>query len=295
MATRLFNGLVLVLVGTILLMNTTGYLPWSVWESALRFWPALLVGLGLQIAVGKRFPGIALAVVVILILAAMNPYSGRWLQSQGSRNWSIELKPAVSRLELLLDAPSLELDISGDSSLAVRQPNLAASVDLSWDDIEPGTRSTEVGETLRASVRPAVERTESGKQRWDVTLNPSLTTAISVDGGVSNISIDTTSMYMESLNVASGVAKVDLVFGLSGKETQVNVTGGVGNVMVQVPSAAGLKVTVTGPISLVSDYSKEGLVKTGNYWATPGFADASTKVILSVSCGAGRVNVDRKD
>jgi len=40
-ATRLFNGLILVVVGAVLLMNTSGYLPWSVWESALRYWPAV--------------------------------------------------------------------------------------------------------------------------------------------------------------------------------------------------------------------------------------------------------------
>lgn len=293
MATRLFNGLVLVVVGAILLMNTTGYLPWGVWESALRFWPALLVGLGLQIAAGRRFPGLALAVLAVLILAAMNPYSGRWLTSEGSKQWSLELGPAISRLELSMDAPSMELDIRGDGNLNVRQPVLAAAVDMEWDDVEPNTTSETVSETLRASIRPRVEGSQSGKQHWDVALNPSLATSISVGGGVSNVSIDTTSLYLETLNVASGVAKVNLTCGLSGKQTRINVTGGVGNIIVKTPQAVGLKITLTGPLSLISDYSKQGLVKTGNYWATPDFDAASTQVSVFVTCGAGRVDVNR--
>ena len=293
MATRLLNGLVLVVVGAVLLMNTTGYLPWSVWESALRFWPALLVGLGLQVAVGRRFPGLALAALAILILAAMTPYSGGWISSDGNKNWSLELKPAIFRLELSLDAPSLELNVRGDGNLNVRQPALAASVDLEWDNVEPDTTNEEISETLRATIRPRVTGNRSGKQHWDVALNPSLATSMSVGGGVSDLSIDTTSMYLETLNVASGVAKINLTCGLSGKETRVNVTGGVGNITVNVPEAAGLKVTLTGPLSLISDYSKQGMVKTGNFWATPGFDGATTKVTVFVTCGAGRVDVSR--
>lgn len=293
MATRLFNGLILVVVGAVLLMNTSGYLPWSVWESALRYWPVLLVGLGLQVAAGRRFPGLALAVVAIMILAAMNPYAESWLGFEDSKHWSVELKPTTSRLEMSLEAPSLEVDVKGDSKLNASQPGLAVSVDLTWDRVEPSTTHDAGSETLRASIKSRANGNQAGRQSWNLALNPSLATSLNVSGGVSNLRIDMTSVCIDTLNVSSGVAKMDLTFGLSGRDTWVNVTGGVGNVSLDVPAAAGVKITLTGPLSLISDFSKQGLTKTGNYWATPGFDAATTKVILYMTCGPGKVELTR--
>ncbi len=294
MATRLFNGLVLVVIGAILLMNTTGYLPWSVWESALRFWPVLLIGLGLQIVASNRFPGLALAVVAILILAAMNPYAGENLGwRRGSKEWDIELEPATSKMDITLNAPSLELEIRGDSSLNARDRTLAASFDLSWDVVEPSTSYRSVSGTLRATVEPGSNPSRAGKQEWSLALNPSLATTLTIGGGVSNLRADLSAAAVDTINVQSGVAKVGLTFGLSGRNTTVNVTGGVGNVTLDVPEAAGVKITLTGPLAIVSDFAKQGLTKSGNTWTTPDFDSKTTKIILYMTCGAGKVDLDR--
>jgi hypothetical protein len=295
---RLFNGLVLVVVGAVLLMNTTGYLPWSVWGSAYNYWPLILVGLGLQIALGRqRFPGLAVAVLVVIVLAAMNPSQQRWIPLPGSagssKHWSIELKPVTSRLELSLQAPSLDLSVAGDSKLNANQPGTAISGEIAWDRREPDLSSQEVSGTLRASIKSRTQDDSAGRQTWDLSLNPSLATSIDVSGGVSDVSLDTTSVYVDTLNIASGVAKLDLTVGLSGKETRINVTGGVGNVTLSAPQAAGIKITLTGPLSFISDFSKQGLAKVGNYWATPDFESAPTKVTLFMTCGAGKVDLRR--
>ena len=41
--------LVLVCIGIILLLNTTGVVSWSVWGEAWKFWPVLLIGFGLHL------------------------------------------------------------------------------------------------------------------------------------------------------------------------------------------------------------------------------------------------------
>ncbi len=296
MTSRMINGLVLLVVGAILLMNTTGYLPWTIWNATLAYWPVIVIGLGLQIALGRwKFPGIALAMVAILILAAMNPYAGPALprQTEGSKRWSVPLKLSTSRLELSLQAPSLELTAKGDNSLNATQPGNAMSAELSWDKYQPQWSSQDVSETLRTSIKSLIESPDAGRQYWDLALNPSLAMSMSVSGGVSNLTLDMSSVYLDNLNVASGVAKVDLTLGLSGKETRVTVTGGVGNVSLSLPEAVGIRITLTGPLSVMNDFSKQGLSKTGNVWTTPDYANASTKIDLSMTCGTGKVTLNR--
>ncbi|HHY39415.1 MAG TPA: hypothetical protein GX507_10920 [Clostridia bacterium] len=63
---RLFWGVVLIVVGALLLVNTTGRLPWLFWTYTITYWPALIVGAGLAVL----FPRAA-AILMILSLAAM--------------------------------------------------------------------------------------------------------------------------------------------------------------------------------------------------------------------------------
>lgn len=310
MTMRLLNGLVLVVLGALLLMNTTGYLPWSVWDAALGYWPIMLVGLGLQLALSRwRFPGVALALVAILILAAMRPYQGgavrlpwEWVRPgsisrplKSNEEWTIPLKPTTSRLELSLQAPSLEVEVRGDPDLNLVQPSAVLSARVSWDRHEPETLAslTQGGETVKATIRSEAEGTDAGRQVWDIALNQSLGTSIAVTGGVCNVTLDMSSVFLESLSMSSGVSRLDLNLGLSGKETVVRVSGGVGNVVLTVPEIAGVKVRLAGPLSLSNDLSKQGLVKSGDTWSTPDYDSASTRVDVSMMCGTGKVTLRR--
>lgn len=51
MSNRVVNGILVIVIGIVLLMNTTGYLPWSVWDVLLQYWPLLIIGLGVQTCV----------------------------------------------------------------------------------------------------------------------------------------------------------------------------------------------------------------------------------------------------
>jgi hypothetical protein len=46
---RAFEGLGTVLVGAVLLGNTTGYVAWTVWLTFINLWPVLLIALGVSI------------------------------------------------------------------------------------------------------------------------------------------------------------------------------------------------------------------------------------------------------
>ena len=51
---KVFSGLNIIVVGVILLANTLGYLPWSVWWTILSLWPLLLVAAGLDVLGSAR-------------------------------------------------------------------------------------------------------------------------------------------------------------------------------------------------------------------------------------------------
>lgn len=79
----------LIAVGSILLLNNLGFLPWEIWSVLWQFWPVLLILAGIEIVLGhssiSRFLvtilGLAVAAFIIaLALAPTNPGIDRWLQ-----------------------------------------------------------------------------------------------------------------------------------------------------------------------------------------------------------------------
>lgn len=107
---------VLIGLGTIFLLSNFGILAYNAWDLFLRLWPALLVALGLDIAIGKRsgwYPwistllGIALIAAIIwigVILPADNRQASQVQTIQqsldGARQAKIDVNPIFGRLNI---------------------------------------------------------------------------------------------------------------------------------------------------------------------------------------------------
>lgn len=60
-------GVLLLLSGIMLFFNTMNAVPWSVWDYILRFWPVLLIFVGVQIILGDNI----LTSLVMLVLSVV--------------------------------------------------------------------------------------------------------------------------------------------------------------------------------------------------------------------------------
>lgn len=309
MPKRLVTGILIVIIGAILLMNTTGYLPWSVWQAAAEYWPILIIGLGIQVAFSKwRIPGVALAIIVILILSVLYPYSGlpgwpnRMFFRRGpvskpleySKQLEVPLDSEASVLEVSLVAPALEIEAKGDHTLG-QDSEYAILGELSWDRYEPFVEVLPLnkGSTIHAEIKsPVSEGKDAGKQNWKMRFHPSLPTEMKVIGGAIDLNFDLASFYVEKLTISAGVADVELDFGLSGQKSTVVISGGVSNVELVVPESAGLRVSVSGPpLATRVKTNDMDLIQQGNSWVSKDYSSASTKIDVSISCGAGSINL----
>lgn len=87
-----FSGaLLFIAVGCVLLLNNFGILSWDVWDILWRFWPLLIILLGLNLIFGKRGMGriivtiigiILIGLVFVFSIAYVNPVFQEWFYSQ---------------------------------------------------------------------------------------------------------------------------------------------------------------------------------------------------------------------
>ena len=64
-------ALILVLVGGVLLLQNLDIIPWELWFELWRLWPVLIIGVGVNLILGRRIPWLATVLVGALFVGAV--------------------------------------------------------------------------------------------------------------------------------------------------------------------------------------------------------------------------------
>lgn len=323
MINRVATGVVVIIAGLILLMNTAGKLPWYVWESVLAYWPLILVGIGIQILFARwKIPGIALAIIAMLVLAVLDPFGlgGYPLRHYRfiprivprrittapadfhEKTVEVPLTPPVGALSISGDFPVCEFSLRGDPEVNSRTTSFALKGTVSWLGIEPRTdvRTSPdgplgAGETAMLIIDSGGSvAADSAKYHCDFQLNPSIPTAVRIDSGVVTADIDGSRAALDRVEIEGGVVDLKIRYGLSGRSQTLSVDSGVISLEMTVDRECGLKMRVSGPPLVVRhNFSQAGLVKEGDFWITPNYSKARTRLDVTISSGAGNITLHR--
>lgn len=63
-------GLVVLFVGIIFLLNNLGLVPWNVWDGLWRFWPVVVILIGIKILAGRTLFGRMLSTLFLIFVFA---------------------------------------------------------------------------------------------------------------------------------------------------------------------------------------------------------------------------------
>jgi hypothetical protein len=301
---RLFDGLVSIAFGLVLLGNTTGVIGWNVWWRFIWLWPVLLIAAGIGIiarAIGQRWIGIIGSILVILALgfAAATTYAGTPSFSLGiasggqhELSYSAPLLGAEAA-ELQLDAGAGEVHITGGDDLVKVEASSpwgtpTASVDRSGSTpvvkvaMSQGSNSVYVPGNATARMDLAVSR----QVDWDVFINSG---AVSLDADLSDVPV-------ASLELKTGVSDSTIKLGapdLSGTgpgAKPARVKSGVSSVTLAFPADAAVRVRFQTGLSgnnVPSDYRKNG-----DSWESPSFSGSGTYWDVTVESGVGSSKIE---
>jgi hypothetical protein len=290
---RVFEGLTLVLIGVILLLNTTGSLPWSVWLHVLSLWPLLLVAAGLDI-IAKGIDAEWLRVISSLLLIAglivgafvlpigdATPGLG-WMWGAQGAEFDVT-QPAGQRVDT--GSATIQGGVGsyriGDGEDLVRVWGRSPYGQPAVDSSVAGRQATvsvtgpESGQTWVPGVR--------GASRINVALARGVLWDIDIDTGVVDLGADLSALSLNSVEVRSGVSQVTLTLGQvpNGiKEVPVLVRGGVANFTVRVPSGVPVRVDAEAGLTNISvDSDIPRLSSGGRVWMTPDYpADGGYRI-----------------
>jgi len=278
-------------IGAILLLNNLGYLDWTVWD-ALRLWPILLIGAGLEVLLGRRsiWGSLAAAVILIGLIAG-----GIWLTATDGprpvRGQPVDISYELSNANAAVI--SLESTV-GDIAVGA----LVDSTDLMEGTIQV-VNSEELHRTVSEGDPMEIALTTQGGGRrgyislyqgstWQLGINSDVELDLDVDIGIGDVTLDLSDLTIDSARLDFGIGRADATLPQE-DGAEVMVDGGIGTVTIRVPEDVGARIRLDS--GLVGRSLPSGYTHDGDTYTSPNYNRADTQVDVTIGLGIGNIRV----
>jgi hypothetical protein len=290
----LFGPILLIGLGILFLLSNFGLMNLDIGDLISRFWPVLLIVIGLDILLGRRngVGGLlALLLIGALILASFGwfesaPISADSAEAQiirqelaGAERAEINISAGVSQL-LVNGSPLTEQLIEGTVA-----PHRAERIESSFEQKAGVAHYSLKSEGLRFTL-PSWGRRNRGL--WDLRLTQDIPLALKVSTGVGEAELNLEQVQLTDLEVESGVGRTTLTLPGRG-DFQAEISGGVGEVIVLIPDTLAARIRASagiGSVNVEGDFGRDD-----ETYLSPNYENAEHKVDLKVDGGIGAITI----
>ncbi len=258
---RFFWGVVLVLAGSILVLQNLGVLPGSFWGV---FWPLMFILFGGWILIGPTLR------------------KREWqsetaaLPLQGVTEATIEVHHGAGRLFVDGQAEPGYL-FSGSFAGGVRQ-----------EEQRDGNR-------LRLKLRPAEEMWgpwvgDSGGMNWNLGLTREIPLRLAFKTGAGENTLNLETLNVEDLQIETGASSSEVTLSAQAAFCRVSIKAGAASMQVRVPEGVAASIRLTGGL-MSSDINPARFPNVGGEYRSLDYDTAERRVEIHIEAGAGSIAV----
>jgi hypothetical protein len=249
---------ILVGIGLLLFADTADLADTDAFGILARWWPLMLIAVGVVILVGALLPrqrGIEERISVPVA---------------GVDRGEVFLKFGGGDLEVTRGTPGLLVEGSFEGG-AIRRDLGPGRIELESDIFQ---------------VVPFV-----GSVHWRLGLAPDLPLSLRFEGGASRTTLDLAELRVTALTVKTGASTTRITLPRDVDRCDVRIESGAAQVAVTVP--AGVAARIHSQMGLgTSVVNEQRFPRDGHGWASPDFDAAARRADISISGGVGSVRVD---
>ena len=300
---RVFDGIGSVLIGLVLLGNTTGYISWGVWWVLLTLWPVLLIAIGLSIlGRGMDQTWLRLLAPVALWFALGYAVSVSLTGVGGLAPISTSVVTAGHAFafsEPLSGATQAKLDFkggAGDITLRSGGGLIRATGRSPYGvprfSVSRGSDTADVMMSL-GGANGSMAADGFGAGRVDLALSDSALWDLSLDTGASNLDAALSAVKVRRLDVTTGVGSTTLKLGPVADDPAasfVRVKAGVSSVTILIPQGAEAVVDTHSGLTGTS-MSSEFVRQPDGTWQTAGYSANGKAWHISTESGISSVSI----
>lgn len=283
---KIRNGIILISVGLVLLLNNLGQVGWSVWWSIFKLWPIFLMAWGIELIFrNSKLNLLALLSPLIWCLAILGPaLSGEhkdinWFSDPQYFNWEVEKPGKVKEISVVIDIGGRKLNLSGGAQNIV-------VCSLTYFNEKPECKwtvedSRGILEIYQKDKMPFPLCFDSPEHVSKVIFNNVLPLDLQIFSRVSEADLDLSQLNLKNLDLDLRVNASEVKLPLKPGVLDCKVRSKVGYLKLKIPKEAGLSIQNMTKLAS-SSFSNISLVHTPEGFTTPDFSKAKSKINLVI-------------
>jgi len=285
-------AVVLVFLGLAFLIYNFKLTPTGFWGVLWRFWPVLLILIGLKTLIGSGRSLLVGSITALTMFAVL----GLSLYISWSKATE---KPTITSISETLgnfSRAKVEIEFgAGDLKLdgIARTGNLLeATTEHRGTSTGISKEFTQVSGTgqLKLTVTSEARRLIGEKKdKWQLHFTRDIPIDIKLKSGLSELDIDLSLLKLESINLDIGASRLHLKlpsFGISKAE----IKSGMADIEITIPEGKAARIKVNGGLS-ASDIDENRFPHVNDYYISPDFNSSSNRVELNIGSGLSRIKI----
>ncbi|MBP6385177.1 MAG: hypothetical protein KA313_06975 [Pseudarcicella sp.] len=311
---NLFSGILLLVVGFLFLGLQLDWFQIS-WYAILKYWPVLLIILGLLMFFGKSDKTSTLLIVILMAIAiplslsykVKNTVSDKLTQieknitnkgfdinidtdDQTASNYQtleypLENNTTTSKLEI--EGGASQMTINGETNQLITTKYL-----LNNKKINATKTISEDGAKIKLSLddKNADNNNIDFGDKVNISLHPNINWELDVDFGAGTIDYNFSNIKLKNLKLDIGAATSNITIGEKQKQSTIEINTGLSKIALNIPKNSGCKVE---QITALNDSELKDFVKVGNHWETQNYKNASNKIDIRYQGGLAKFKINR--
>ena len=301
MGDRRFSGvpvaaLLLIAAGVTLLLQNMGIVRWELWLEIWRFWPVVLIAIGVSLVFGRRLPWLSAAIVVALLAGTIT--GAALLAESGGRTVVHHVSEPLQGTRSLdvwvaFGAGDLTIDSLPDGSPSLfegRFESRCAAPDVSFQGHEDAASLDVEREDMDFEMDPFGLSVCPWDADWELSLSRVPEVSVDLGTGAASIDLDLTDLRVGSLYVDAGAASVDVSMPANAGDVDAEINVGAASIVVRIPR--GTEAHIVNATDLSSfDVSSRFPSISNRAFQSPGYPEARNRVYLEVRGGVSSVSI----
>lgn len=282
---------ILISLGVVFLLNNFGILAWDVWLSLWKFWPIILILIGVEIWMGKNASVKTFAILLGLIFfvpiflsynpLTNNPLATDEIKIEESLGTAVKAKINMNFPTSNITINSLEKDssflVEGKIvySEASKKPTVEKESDL-------GVVILNISQAIEGKL-PFISNLRTSTQ---LSLSNLVPIELFIKTSASTSNLDLSNLRIEFLEINSGASTISIKFAEDFNQ-KVLIRTGASTIKLEIPEKLGARVTIDSQIKSVD--ASDRFEKDGNKYQTKEFDKSLNKVEIEIKATAGSV------
>lgn len=298
-----FWGVFFLSIGALLLIGNLTELNFY-WHTAWKFWPLVLVLIGVSILVKNQFgknvvaalAGLILALTIYATVSATNNFFHNDFHLVFNDNDAV-LDSSYFSEQYSDSVKTATLNFKGGAGsfkILTTSEKLAEFYTESYNDNYKLNR-IDKGSNTELNFAMKDTRIRFGKSNYknsvEMSLNPNPEWQINFDIGASSVDLDLTPYKVSKVDIDMGAASLNLKLGDLSDLTRLKLKAGASDIDILVPETVGCEITSDAALS---SRRYNGFNKINkNVYRTDNFDSAKKRIYMEIDCGVSSIDVNR--